>query len=385
VYVVYPLCAPCLARHPHHPDVNAAEAPAKCYICEGVLEQLPTLIEQALTSSSHLQWSSFLVQTTFSRPLLVREEELLDGESLEGVTVIKNQTNRIAGEEIARLISKPYAADGEVAFKLDFWHLKGTAKAAPLFIFGHYIKKSRTWCQHEWACMACRGKGCAKCHYHKQEYPSIESAFRSVFVPAFGASDGYLHASGREDVDVMCLAGGRPFVIELLQPQKRQVDLAALAAQVAAQYPLEVHGLKFVPPFWPGTVCTSHFNKHYRAWVEADRPLTDADWKTIEAALPIRVKQQTPVRVLRRRADLVRPRYVYDIAPVSRTPECWTLDIFAEAGTYIKELIHGDGGRTKPSFTSLLGTPCRCKQLDVMGVEDAFLDTLLDGTKRFEF
>jgi len=374
-----------MARHPNHPDVKLAPAPAQCYICEGALERLDSLIDQALAGASHLQWSSFLVQSTFARPLMAREEELLDGESIEGVSVVKNQINKLAGESIEKKTKKPYAPDGEVAFKLDFWHLKGTAKAAPIFIFGHYIKKSRTWCQHEWACMACRGKGCAKCNYHKQEYPSIESAFRAVFVPAFGASDGYLHASGREDVDVMCLAGGRPFVMEMLQPQKREADLAALASQISANYPLEVLGLKYVPPFWPGTVCTSHFDKHYRAWVEADRPLTDDDWKTIEKALPIEVKQQTPVRVLRRRADLTRPRHVYSIASVSRAPDLWVLDIFAEAGTYIKELIHGDQGRTKPSFTGLLQTPCRCKQLDVMGIEDKFLDTLLDGKKRFEY
>ena len=58
------------------------------------LERLPALIAQALASASHLQWSSFLVQTTFSRPLLAREEEILDGEPLGRASVIKNQINR---------------------------------------------------------------------------------------------------------------------------------------------------------------------------------------------------------------------------------------------------------------------------------------------------
>ncbi|VVB56832.1 tRNA pseudouridine synthase Pus10 [uncultured archaeon] len=381
--MAYSLCSSCRVRHPRHPDVSPAPAPSACFICQGVLEQMPQLIEQALASASNKQWASFMVQTTFSRPLMAREEEIIDGEPLEGVTVIKNQANRLAGELFEKKTAKPYAPDGEIAFKLDFKNLKGSATAAPIFIFGHYIKKSRTWCQHDWACMACRGRGCPKCHYHKQEYPAIESALREIFVPAFGASDGYLHASGREDVDVMCLATGRPFVIELLQPQKREADLPALASALSAKFPLEVHDLKYVQPFWPGTICTSHFDKHYRAWVKADRELTGEDWKTIEAALPIRVKQQTPVRVLRRRADLVRPRHVYSISPVSLSPNEWVLDIFAEAGTYIKELIHGDGGRTQPSFTSLLKTPCKCAQLDVMGVEDAFVQTLNDGPKRF--
>ena len=307
---------------------------------------------------------------------MVREEQILDGEPLGLPMVIKNQANRLAMEEIEKRIKAPFKPDGELVLKIDFWHGKGSALSAPLFIFGHYVKKSREWCQHDWACMSCRGKGCPQCHYHKQEYPSIEAALRSVFCSAFGASDGFLHASGREDVDVMMLNTGRPFVFEMRHPTKRTADLHALAAEIASKFPLEVLGLKFVPSTWPTIVCTSHFDKHYRAWVEADRPLTDEDWALIKASLPIRVKQQTPVRVLRRRADLTRPRSVYSIKPITLSPNEWVLDINAEAGTYIKELIHGDQGRTLPSFTSLLGTPCRCKQLDVIGIDDAFLDSL---------
>ncbi len=376
--MTYLLCEHCLERHDTHPDASRAPAPNQCFICQGVFEQLPILVKQALDSAAHIQWANYCVQATFSRPLMVREEEVMDGEELAEAMVIKNQANRIAMKEIEKQSKKPFKTDGELVIKLDFWHNKGTAISAPLFIFGHYVKKSREWCQHDWACIACRGKGCEKCHYHKQEYPAIESAFREVFKPAFGASDAYLHASGREDVDVMCLGSGRPFVFELVHPQKREADLKELAKIISTKFPLEVLGLKFVLSTWPSIVCTSHFDKHYRAWVEADRPLSDADWQTIERALPIKVLQQTPTRVLRRRADLIRPRSVYSISAVSREPNLWVLDIHAEAGTYIKELIHGDAGRTKPSFTGLLGTPCRCKQLDVMGVDDAFLLTISD-------
>ena len=36
-----------------------------------------------------------------------------------------------------------------------------------------------------------------------------------------------------------------------------------------------------------------------------------------------------------------------------------------EAGAYIKELVHGDLGRTNPSLTSLLGVPVDLIALDV--------------------
>ena len=50
------------------------------------------------------------------------------------------------------------------------------------------------------------------------------------------------------------------------------------------------------------------------------------------------------------------------------------LDIAAEAGTYIKEFISGDGGRTSPSVAELLGRPVNCTFLVVTSIEDAFLD-----------
>ena len=36
-----------------------------------------------------------------------------------------------------------------------------------------------------------------------------------------------------------------------------------------------------------------------------------------------------------------------------------------EAGTYIKELVHSDEGRTKPSIKSVLGDECEVIWLDV--------------------
>jgi tRNA U54 and U55 pseudouridine synthase Pus10 len=51
----------------------------------------------------------------------------------------------------------------------------------------------------------------------------------------------------------------------------------------------------------------------------------------------------------------------------------FSLDIHAAAGTYIKELVSGDDGRTQPSFAGLLGVPMRVEALDVVGVGDPFV------------
>lgn len=373
--MAYLLCALCLARHTRHPEAQAAPQPSDCFICQGVLERLPALADQAIGASAGMEWPSFCVQTRVSREMLVREEEVLDGEELSGAMAIKNQVNRLAIAYLEKKLRQPYAPDGAMQLQLDFTKNAGRSEPLPIFIFGRYLKDTREYCQHEWACPRCRGAGCQYCGYHKQLWPSIEASVRDVFAPAFGSPGGYLHCCGREDVDVKN-TGGRPFVLELKAPKKRAADLEALAAEVERRHPLQLRSLRYCRSGWVESVTVSHFDKHYRAWVEAGRELGAADWEKLKYRLPLMLRQRTPVRVQERRADLIRNRRVYSIRPVSLQPKEWVLDIHAEAGTYIKELVHGDGGRTVPSLSGILDTPCRCRQLDVIGFDDLFLETL---------
>jgi tRNA pseudouridine synthase 10 len=51
-----------------------------------------------------------------------------------------------------------------------------------------------------------------------------------------------------------------------------------------------------------------------------------------------------------------------------------TLHVLASAGTYIKELVHGDLGRTTPSIGGILGTECDILQLDVSNVFESIYE-----------
>jgi tRNA pseudouridine synthase 10 len=41
-----------------------------------------------------------------------------------------------------------------------------------------------------------------------------------------------------------------------------------------------------------------------------------------------------------------------------------------QGGLYVKELISGDDGRTKPSVSEVLGAGARCLELDVISVSE---------------
>ena len=82
------------------------------------------------------------------------------------------------------------------------------------------------------------------------------------------------------------------------------------------------------------------------------------------------IRQVTPHRVASRRgADAVRMKRVIAsqwLGPFEGGGHLW--EVRTESGTYVKELISGDGGRTAPSLAAVLGAPCRCAALDVLEV-----------------
>ena len=44
------------------------------------------------------------------------------------------------------------------------------------------------------------------------------------------------------------------------------------------------------------------------------------------------------------------------------------LKIETESGTYVKELVSGDKGKTRPNISEMIGIPCNVKELDVIEV-----------------
>ncbi len=85
------------------------------------------------------------------------------------------------------------------------------------------------------------------------------------------------------------------------------------------------------------------------------------------------IAQRTPERVAHRRADKIRKRKVLETID----PEIEVVDdnlmiaefsLRCESGTYVKETVHGDSGRTQPSIASLIKAKCTVEWLDVADI-----------------
>jgi tRNA pseudouridine synthase 10 len=182
-------------------------------------------------------------------------------------------------------------------------------------------------------------------------------------------------------MDVRMLGGGRPFVIEACNARAAPPSAEALAAATAA---LAAGGRVTVRELSVLTKAQRSLlregeaekSKAYRAVVSLSRPFTPADAAALEAAGRVTLAQATPVRVLHRRAALTRERDVLGLAAraLPGHPRALVLDLRCAAGTYVKEFIHGDFGRTKPCLADLLDqaaprATADCIQLDVVSVE----------------
>lgn len=331
-------------------------------------------------------------------------------------TSLKNSANSKIAEKIAKAAGKKNdQRASDASFEFDFTSKKAAARPMPLYMHGHYVKLARGFCQSRWHCSECGGTGTRAAHFFAEQkrrpfsqsekraarlrpsaaadggavgcdsckgsgmnYPSVEEEIGKVLMPLFGAAGCTLHASGREDVDVRCLGNGRPFVAELAAPAKRAADLGAAEKEFGKNENVRAIGLRIVHKNFIDSVCNSHFEKEYEAIVSADRALTAKDAERICALSGARLQQHTPTRVLARRTDMLRERTVYKISAQAIEGGKLKLRILAEAGTYIKEFIHSDDGRTKPSVSSALACRAACDSLDVVAIRDYFLETVND-------
>ncbi|MDO8553963.1 MAG: tRNA pseudouridine(54/55) synthase Pus10 [Candidatus Micrarchaeota archaeon] len=333
------------------------------------------LIDNAIAMLSNESVKSFSLSTKIDDSQLTEEEKEFDVK-FTGAKSIKATMNHEISSKLSKSTGKKYdSGQGEVRVIVDFLKNEVYLEHDPIFIFGRYKKLEGGISQSRWQCRKCDGDGCFKCDYSGKNYESVEEAIAEPFKEATNSREYSLHASGREDVDAMNLAG-RPFVVEIIEPKTRVINLIEMAKKINEKQKVVVEDLQFVTRPKLELVTESHFDKEYEAEIEFSKEFNEEDAKKINSLVGVTLIQQTPTRVVHRRADLDRKRKIILINCVSFKGNTAKVRVLAEAGTYIKELISGDKGRTKPSIAELLSCNAKCKQLTVTRIDDEYLKML---------
>lgn len=237
----------------------------------------------------------------------------------------------------------------------------------PIFIGGRYNKYSRGLSQSPWII-----DGVKKTEYSVQE----------LIVPAvkqnFSCKEIKFSSSGREDSDVRMLGNGRPFLLEIIEPTVGTAgftsDRLAKVEQIINDNShdlVKVRSLQLIEK--EKTVAIKYGEetkrKLYSALIATEKWITTDQLNCLNNTKELVILQKTPIRVLHRRPLLTRQRIIHSMNTQRINEKHLLLHLRTSAGTYVKEFVHGDFGRTVPNLCSILKQQVEIIDLDVEEVE----------------
>ena len=446
-----------------------------CPFCENLFEEVELLTDIIYDSISPYQFKRLQLGARFPKSQIEEEDSQRKRFGSGGCDGLK--TGLVA--EIAKRLNQ--RLDGvtlvndkpQILALIDVLTLSVDLDVRAHYMYGRYRKLERGIPQTRWPCRACKGRGCERCEMTGLQYAkSVQDLIGNPLLSVFGSEEHAFHGMGREDIDVRCMGRGRPFVIEMKEPQLRKTDPVELMKLINdnAEGSIEITGLRDSTRSEVVRLKDTPAEKSYTIRFKL-LPLNEAEYAVLTAPLDltkenkgrsknkrkrrgdnkrdntkplpteietenvkpsrdklslmkkaelvalcvelgvkksgtkdelierilnveepvvetfdlpeddfiiksilslegVKLAQRTPERVAHRRADLVRRRTVFEVhQPVIEVLDDGSREIEVtmrcESGTYVKETVHGDSGRTQPSIASLLKAKCEVIWLDV--------------------
>ncbi len=358
-------------------ELNIDLDDVECVICNNLFDKLNDDLYKKIDDKINqlgIEFNTFLVGSQIDKEIQKRDEALSEKLDLN-VETIKKEVNRLIGLGIWERYDKDAEFESQdIVFNVDLINEpKVRIQINPLYIDGKYNKFKRGIPQTKWPCTKCKGRGCEECNFTGKQYPeSVEELISEHFLKLTKGREAKFHGAGREDIDVLMLGSGRPFVLEIKEPRIRNLDLKKLENQINQinEGKTSYHNLHLCERRRKAEIKQSSPDtyKVYNAIVKCDMEY-DKD-KLEELTKLGEIHQQTPIRVLRRRTDMVRIKHVLDLSYELIDDKTFSMRIKTEGGLYIKELISGDEGRSQPNVSEILGVNAICEQLDVIEVSE---------------
>ena len=442
---------------------KAREESPLCPFCENLFEEAPLLAELIKEAIGERDCSRLQLGARIPKDQTEAEDHLRKRFGAGGSDPLKSSLVEEVAHQLKNLgdgqnlvVDKP-----EILALIDVLTLTVDLDIRSHYVYGRYRKLERGIPQTKWPCRACKGRGCEKCDNTGLQYKSsVQGLIGDPLLELFGSDEHAFHGMGREDIDVRCLGRGRPFVIELKKPFKRNVGVNHIMAainehsngrievsDVRASNRSEVVRVKDTPAEKSYTIRykiepitqseldvltqvmeipakeqgkNRRRRNHHRRKKSEPETEEEPDYTSLKKAelvelceqkglsksgtkdvlierlstfkeetLPLPEKEQileimnnlqgctlaqrTPERVAHRRADKIRKRKVLETSnPSIEIDEEGLMvaefSLRCESGTYVKETVHGDSGRTQPSIASLIKAKCTVEWLDVADI-----------------
>ncbi|HUW91224.1 MAG TPA: tRNA pseudouridine(54/55) synthase Pus10, partial [Candidatus Nanopelagicaceae bacterium] len=353
----------------------------KCYLCDDIFNEIDLFAKRAEKYLENIEFTNFLIGTALNAQIINTEDNFKANHNLLEAESFKNHFNREVGKELSLILGKPAEfgmPDITIIYSIKFGSFDITLLLRSIFVYGRYNKFVRGIPQTHWDCRLCRGKGCESCEFTGKQYKtSVEELVSPKFVNEAKADDSKFHGAGREDIDVKMLGNGRPFILELKNPKIRTLDLKTIQNKVnkSNKKKIKVTDLKYSSKEQVKNLKLNAENtkKVYKALVISKEKISKGNFDDLLKKLKgvyekQNLQQRTPLRVSHRRADKIRVKKIFRVEGKFIKPDVSEFIVETQGGTYIKELISGDNGRTTPSFSDIYGFSLECKKLDVLKI-----------------
>jgi tRNA pseudouridine synthase 10 len=353
----------------------------KCYLCNNIFNEIELFVKRTEKSLDNFEFTNFLIGTALDAQVINKEDNFKAKHNLIEAESFKNHINREVGKQLSLILGKPAEfgmPDITIIYSIKSGSFDITLLLRSIFVFGRYNKFVRGIPQTHWDCRLCKGKGCKSCKFTGKQYQSsVEELISPEFIKEAKADSSKFHGAGREDIDVKMLGTGRPFVLELINPKIRTLDLKKIQKKVnkSNKKKIKVTELKYSSKERVKNLKLNAENtkKIYKALIISKEKISKGNFDVLLEKLKNvyekqNLQQRTPIRVSHRRADKIRAKKIFRVEGKFIKPNVSEFIVEAQGGTYIKELISGDHGRTAPSFSDIFGFSLECKKLDVLEI-----------------
>ena len=354
-------------------ELSRSERPEICPLCEDLFDDVGNIAERIIDSVDGIEFKTMQLGIHLPKDLLQSEDAIRTKHGSQGSRPLKTSfAQAIQNEMLLRSPNISFVKDyPDIMVTVDTLTLRVDTDVRPVFIYGRYEKLVRGIPQTRWPCRSCRGRGegCESCEGTGLQYrESVQDIIGIPVKEILGASDTSFHGMGREDIDVRCLGSGRPFVLEIKNPRFRDFNPAEMEEKINSNDPekVRVNSLKWCTKKDVSRVKETRSEKSYTIRFKIDNPISEQEAvESIGTLSGVTLEQETPKRVSHRRAAKTRKRKVSSISNVLVEEDEVQFSLRCEAGTYVKELVHSDEGRTSPSVSSVIERECVVLWLDV--------------------
>ena len=223
--------------HARDPGIAKFGAPELCPLCEDLFDDTGNIVSRVIESTKDIEYGTIQFGIHLPKDLVQDEDKIRSRHGAPASRPLKAAFVDAIQEQLSKHMpdiefvkEKP-----DLMILVDGLTLRVDIDVRPVFLYGRYRKLSREIPQTRWPCRACRGRaqGCESCQGTGLQYPdSVQDLIGEPIRAILQAEDTSFHGMGREDIDVRCLGSGRPFVLEIKNPQISKANIVELVAAV---------------------------------------------------------------------------------------------------------------------------------------------------------